>query len=92
MCDIVNMYTNHRSILASKENLVASDSNFEIHAVNSDVLFEKLTSLKSNKACGLDGQPPKLIKIGAPVLKNTLLPIVNQSMASCNFPSDLKMA
>ncbi len=32
------------------------------------------------------------IKIGAPVLKNTLLPIVNQSIASSNFPSDLKMA
>ncbi len=31
-------------------------------------------------------------KNGAPVLKNTLLPIVKQSIASCNFPSDLKMA
>ncbi len=56
------------------------------------VLFKKLTSLKSNKACGFDGQPPNLIKIGAPVLKNTLLPIVNQSIASCNFPIDLRMA
>ncbi len=90
--DIVNMYANHPSILAIKENLVDSDSNFEFHTVNSDVLFKKLTSLKSNKECGFDWQPPKLITIVAPVLKNTLLPIVNQSIAFCNFPSDLKMS
>ncbi len=53
------MYANHPSILAIKENLVDSDSNFEFHAVNSDVLFKKLTSLISNKACGFDRQPPK---------------------------------
>ncbi len=92
LCDIVNMYANHPSILAIKDNLVDSCSNFEFHAVNSDVLFKKLISVKSNKACGFDGQPPKLINIGAPALKNTLLPIVNQSIASCNFPSDLNMA
>ncbi len=92
LCDIVNMYANHPNILAIKENLVVSDSNFEFHSVNIDVLFKKLTSLESNKASGFDGQPPKLMKIGAPVLKNTLLPILNQSIASCKFPSDLKMA
>ncbi len=80
----------HPSILAIKENLVDSESNFEFHAVNSEVLFKKLTSLKNNKICCFDGQPPKSIKIGAPVLMNTLLPIVNQSIASCNFPSDFK--
>ncbi len=31
-------------------------------------------------------------KNGAPVLKNTLLPITNQSIASSNFPSDLNTA
>ncbi len=41
LCDFVNMYANHPSILAIKENLVDSDSNFECHAVNSDVLFKK---------------------------------------------------
>ncbi len=46
LCAIVNMYANHPSILAIKENLVDADSNFEFHAVNSDVLFKKLTSLK----------------------------------------------
>ncbi len=44
LCDIVNMYANHHSILVIKENLVDSDSNFEFHAVNSDVLFKKLTA------------------------------------------------
>ncbi len=92
LSDIVNIYANHPSILAIKENLVDSDSNFEFQTVNSNVLFKKLTSLKSNKASGFDGHPPQLIKIGAPVLKNKLLPILNQSIASCNFPSDLKMA
>ncbi len=71
LSDIVNIYVNHPSILAIKENLVDSGSNFECHAVNNDVLFKKLTSLKSNKAYGFDGQPPKLIKIGAPVLQKT---------------------
>ncbi len=75
---------------AIKKNKIDSHSNFEFHAVNSDVLFKMWISLKSNKACGFDGQPPKLIKSGAPVLNNTLLPIVNQSIASCNFPNDLK--
>ncbi len=48
--------------------------------------------LSTKKACGFVGQAPKLINIGAPVLKNTLLSIINKSIACCNFPSDLKMA
>ncbi len=68
------------------------NGSVECHAVNNDVLFKKLTSLKINKACDFDGHPPTLVKIGPPVLKNTLLQIVNQSITSCNVPSDLKMA
>ena len=49
-----------------------------------------LKSIKSNKACGYDGIPAKLIKCGAAVLSLTAL--VNQCFTSMTYPDILKRA
>ncbi len=92
LCDIENSYLNHPSILAIKRNMIEPDGNFEFHTITNEVLYNKMKCLKSNKACGFDGQPPRLIKLGAPVLSMSMLPIVNSSISMCSFPSNLKKA
>ncbi len=51
-----------------------------------------MSSLNSRKACGYDGQPPRLLKLGAPILSFTLLPILNNAIEQNVFPTDLKYA
>ncbi len=51
-----------------------------------------MSSLNSRKACGYDGQLVHLLKLGAPILSFTLLPILNNAIEQNVFPIDLKYA
>ncbi len=51
-----------------------------------------MSSLNSSKACGYDGQPPRLPKLGAPILSFILLPILNNAIEQNVFPTHLKYA
>ncbi len=51
-----------------------------------------MSSLNSRKRCGYDGQPPCLLKLGAPILRFTLLPILNNAIEQNVFPTYLKYA
>ncbi len=89
---ICEVYDSHPSIRTIRENSPVTDRHFEFKCVTSEDIFKKLSGLKINKAFGYDNQPPRMIKLGAPVLCMTLLPIVNTSLTSSIFPSDLKHA
>ncbi len=64
----------------------------KFHAVTQVDIFKKLSSLNSRKACCYDGQPPRLLKLGAPILSFTLLPVLNNNIQQNVFPTDLKYA
>ncbi len=91
--DILIAYQNHPSINEIKRrHTVDNDEQFEFHTVTQVDIFKKLSSLNSRKACGSDGQPPHLFKLGAPILSFTLLPILNNAIEQNVFPTDLKYA
>ncbi len=62
------------------------------HAVTQVDIFKQLSSSNSRKACGYDGQPPRLLKLRAPIISFTLLPILNNAIEQNVFPTDLKYA
>ena len=94
LTEIYQAYENHSGIKMIKSKMAAlgCEQEFSFSAVTHEELYKKLTCLKTNKSCGFDGQPAKLIKAGASVLSYTLLPIVNKCLINSVFPTDLKYA
>lgn len=94
LSDICNSYQEHLSIklINDKMGSFCNNDKFRFKQITQYELNKKLLSLKTNKSCGYDRQPAKLLKLGASVLSFTLLPIINKSFLNSIFPSDLKYA
>ena len=91
--DIFLAYKDHPSIKEiQRRHAVDTNDMFKFSHVTEVDIFKKLSTLNSRKASGYDEQPPHLLKLGAPILSYTLLPIVNNAFAYNVFPSDLKHA
>ena len=60
--DIFSEYENHPSIIEINRRHTCNDENrFEFHDVTEADIFKKLSNLNVRKACGYDGQPPRLL-------------------------------
>jgi hypothetical protein len=94
LSEIYKAYENHKSIKMIKQHMeiLGTDGEFSFRPVSQKELYKKLFCLKTNRSCGYDGQPAKLIKAGASILCYTLLPIVNGCFVNSVFPTDLKYA
>ncbi len=57
-----------------------------------DFVQKQLTGLATNKATGLDGVGPKLLKIAAPVIAGPITRILNLSITTGIFPNKWKTA
>ncbi len=90
--NIVCKYDNHTSINEIRIRHNDENASFNFHAVTQTELLNKMMKIKTRKSCGYDDMPPRLVKLGAPVLSYSLLPIVNMSMECNVFPQDLKHA
>ena len=88
---IVSTHCDHSSIKYIKEEIVAN-SSFSFSTVSTDIIFKKLQKLNPRKATGIDGIPPKLIKLGANQLTGPLHYIINKCILSGVFPTALKCA
>jgi len=89
--DIINNYSNHPSIKSIVDNSSSANS-FNFTAVTCTQVKNKITCLKTKKACGYDMLPAKLLKTASNVLSISLTPIINNSLNSSTFPSILKPA
>lgn len=88
--DIIKCHESHKSVKFIKTKAV--NGNFSFNIVKRDDVSKKLKNLNSKKATGYDSIPPKLLKIGADVLTGPVTYLVNRSIESCKFPSQLKCA
>ena len=89
--DITNSHHSDESIIFIRDKLQTS-SKFSFHLVSTDDVCKKLRTLNPRKATGHDGIPPKLLKLGAHVICNTLTSLVNMSISTSIFPNTLKYA
>ena len=90
--NVFKNYRDHPSIKLINENNGYNNDTFSFHSVTQGELYRCFQDIKPKKACGYDGQPPRLIKIAAPVLSYTLLPIINSCLTDSVFPQYWKYA
>jgi hypothetical protein len=67
-------------------------SPFTFKEINEDVVLKKLLKINIKKSTGHDQLPPKMIKLGATYLSGPIKSIINKSIRTSTFPSELKAA
>ena len=66
--------------------------SFKLHEISEDFVFKELSTLNVNKSTGLDGLPARFLRDAAEVIKGPITHIVNISIRTEIFPSDMKIA
>ena len=82
----------HESLKKIETEMNDSYSAFEFQPVNEEHVLKVLLDLNDKKATGPDNIPAKLLKIGAEAICPSLTGLINMSITSSKFPSDLKKA
>jgi hypothetical protein len=90
--DLIEHYKDHESIKKINSKLANNFTRFDFHSVNNGDVLKKLCKIQTNKSCGFDNLPAKLIKCGAEVLSRSFTPIVNSIIITQTFPASLKCA
>ena len=70
-----------------KKNLL-----FDLKTVNQKLLLKMMKKMKKKQSAGVDGLSQDKLMLGAKILVNPLLKIVNQSIREGQFPSQWKEA
>ena len=65
---------------------------FSLYSVTVSDVFKELENLDSSKSTGLDELGPRILKLSAPIIADSLTHIINLSLCTCNFPKILKDA
>ena len=71
---------------------VPADTKFCIPNITTEKVTHYINKLDSSKATGLDGIGPKIIKLAAGSLSPSIAALINKSLATGQFPSQLKQA
>ncbi|MCG8046530.1 MAG: reverse transcriptase domain-containing protein [Candidatus Thiodiazotropha endolucinida] len=71
---------------------VPGDVQFRIPLITTDQVLSYIHFLDASKATGLDGIGPKIIKLAADILSPFIANLINKSICSGTFPSQLKCA
>ncbi len=91
--DILLAYKDHPSIKEiHRKHAVDTNEVFKFNYVTEIDIFRKVSSLNTREASGYDKQSPPLLKLSAPILSYTVLPIIINAFECNVFPFDLKHA
>ncbi len=91
LAEVLNKHKNRESIVKIKENHT-NIITFNFKHVKPDYVYKIVCKLKINNAKGYDNVPPKMVKICAEELSETLAELVNQAFTNNRFPEDMKKA
>ena len=67
-------------------------SNFEFHEIDDDITKKIINELKPSRSSGHDGLNSELLKLISNDISNAITIILNQSLKSGIFPTELKIA
>ena len=65
---------------------------FDFSHVQSGEIEKIIQAINPKKAQGYDCIPPKILKLGAPVISHDMCHLINESIDSSDFPDSLKLA
>ena len=66
--------------------------SFVLHVVSEEFVYDELNNLYISKSTDLDGLPARFLKDTAEVIKHPITSIINLSIRSQVFPSEVKVA
>ena len=84
--------TDSNKIKTFVNSKVPHDTRFYIPNITTEQVTNYINKLDSSKATGLDGLGPKIIKLAASCLSPSIAALINKSLATGQFPSQLKQA
>ena len=90
--EIVQLYSNHLSILKIRENFNSSQTVEQFNSVTNSEIHKLLKNIDESKATGTDKVPPKLVKISAEVLSQPLADGINNSISKGVFQDNVKIS
>ena len=73
-------------------NKVPDATYFNIPSITTEQVLSVINDLDASKAIGLDGIGPKIIKLAAHSLTPVITDLINKSIDSGSFPSQMKKA
>ena len=90
--EIVQLYSNHPSILKIRENFNSPQTVEQFNSVTNSEIHKLLKNIEESKATGTDKVPPKLVKISAEVLSQPLDDGINNSISKGVFQGNVKIS
>ena len=93
ICSIIDSYTNHPSIKQiSNLKLLENEEKFCFKMVTTKYIKSLLQKVNTKKAVGIDSVPPKLVKLAAESLSQSVTEAINTCIKQNNFPNNAKVA
>ena len=81
--------TDSNKIKTFVNSKVPHDTRFYIPNITTEQVTNYINKLDSSKATGLDGLGPKIIKLAVSCLSPSIAALINKSLATGQFPSNL---
>ena len=89
---IIKSYQNHPSVLKIKNKFGSDLNSFDFQQITTSEVKKLLKEIDIKKAVGVDTIPPKLIKIGADIIADSLTQAINCCLRQGIFPDNAKIA
>ena len=89
---IIKSYQNHPSVLKIKNKFGSDLNSFDFQQIKAPEVKKLLEEIDIKKAVGVDTIPPKLVKIGADIIKEPLTQAINCCLRQGIFPENAKVA
>ena len=80
----------HVSVNLIKSKMKDKMTTFDFQTVSEEKVLNSLKKIDPKKATGPDAFPPKLLRAGAEALCPSLTNLINKSIQTSTFPSDMK--
>ena len=90
LSETLDKYKNHASVRFIQEKY--NDKNFSFKTVTTDDVGKVMKLIDPRKATGHDQLPPKLLKLGTPVLTFPITKLINRIFSQMKFPTSFKKA
>ena len=89
---ILEAYKDNPIIIKIKENCEGKGLNFKLPLATKEEINDIIKKLNAKKATGNDTIPPKLVKLSADILDETLTRIINNDISLNRYSESAKMA
>ncbi|MES9905404.1 MAG: reverse transcriptase family protein [Sedimenticola sp.] len=85
-------HSHHENLSRFCDDKIPADSYFDIPLINNEYVEKTLKDIDTTKATGLDNIGPRLLKVAAQSISDSLTRIINHSITTSNFPDKWKEA